>query len=407
MDLKKRLASLDRLTRRPEIQAGHEAPRAGDVVEALDILGLAEQATAAGPVWTREYTDSSTLTGSDLPDLAGFFTHAESEASRAEDLLFLDTETTGLAGGTGTIPFLVGLSWWAGGSLRTRQYFLPGPGREGPMLADLERLAQDFAAVVTFNGASFDLPLLRTRARLERRADPLAGLVSWDLLVPCRRLWGRDLPNCRQQTLETEVLGRERGAGDIDGSRIPQTWFDFLATGRPGDLVAVLTHNHRDMLGMADLLVQVLRAAGSLRDGSPAEAPGWRAAWSLGRICEARRERDTASRWMTCAVENLPRRADSPEEEESFFRDALRILKRTGDWSRVERTIEALFARGLDPAWSHREAAILYEHRLVRLDRALHHAALSGEERRLKRLEMKISRRYVGGEPTEGDRKDD
>ena len=70
--------------------------------------------------------------------------------------------------------------------------------------------------------------------------DPLAGLVSWDLLVPCRRLWGRELPDCRQQTLEVEVLGRARGAGDIDGSRIPQTWFDFLASGRPGDLVAVL-----------------------------------------------------------------------------------------------------------------------------------------------------------------------
>lgn len=394
MDLRKRLASLDRLSRRPGKATGPEPVRAADDGDALEALGLTERATPAGPVWVREYSDPTRLSGGSLPDLGGFFTRPADGASSVADLIFLDTETTGLAGGTGTIPFLVGVSWWSDGRLRTRQYFLPGPGREGALLADLESLAGDFAAVVTFNGASFDLPLLRTRARLERRRDPLADLASWDLLVPCRRLWGRRLPDCRQQTLEVEVLGRPRGGGDIDGHRIPQTWFDFLATGRPGDLPAVLTHNHRDMRGMADLLGAVLEAAGSLDAAAFPEGSGWRSAWARGRICEHRRDPASAGRWMACAVDSLADGEGTREGEETFFRDAVRILKRTADWPLVERTLEAGFARGHDAPWIHREAAILFEHRLVRFDRALHHAARSGEAGRVKRLEMKISRRY-------------
>ena len=124
------------------------------------------------------------------------------------DIVFLDVETTGLAGGTGTLVFLVGVAWWtADGALEVRQLFLPGPGREAPLLAELARVAARFRVVATYNGASFDLPLLRTRARLARRRDPFRHLVSWDLLVAARRCWGRRLPDCRQQTIETTVCG--------------------------------------------------------------------------------------------------------------------------------------------------------------------------------------------------------
>jgi hypothetical protein len=240
------------------------------------------------------------------------------------------------------------------------------------MLTDLANLASRFEVLVTFNGASFDLPLLRTRSRLNRLDDPLAELVGWDLRVPGRRLWGHRLENCRQQTLEREVCGRQRLEGDIEGSRIPQVWFDFLSDGAPGLLPNVLTHNHRDMVGMGHLFLKVVEAAARI-DGHSITSPEmtWDEAWVLGRICEA------------------PCLAIS---DQRFLSDAVRILKRGGDWKVVESLLEAGLSEGLNEPWIHREAAILYEHRLVDLARALDHALESGEDYRVQRLEKLLGR---------------
>jgi len=258
MDLKKRLAQLDRLSN----PAGHSShrntqsdPAALAAIRAATMaqLGWRESDSPAGPVWSREYRDVLPDPGNPLPNLREFFSRAVDFEADPAEILFLDTETTGLAGGTGTIPFLVGVSWWENGGLTTRQYFLPEPGHEAAMLHELSLLSAAFRIVVTFNGASFDLPLLRTRARLNRLADPVAGLVVWDLLIPVRRLYSNRLPDCRQQTLEREICDLHRTEGDIEGSRIPQVWFDFLATGQAGLLSRVMTHNHRDMVGMGRL----------------------------------------------------------------------------------------------------------------------------------------------------------
>lgn len=402
MDLKRRLASLDRLSRRP---TGSATPAAShDTVATLQSLGLSAVDGPRGRLWVRDYRDPLAPPGEVLPDLGGFFTHEGPGELTAADLLFIDTETTGLVGGTGTIPFLTGASWWEGEELVTRQFFLAGPGREGPVLEALAGLAAPRQVVVTFNGASFDLPLLRTRARLERRPDPFAELVSWDLLVPSRRLWGNGLDNCRQQTLEEMILGRQRGEGDIEGHRIPQTWFDFLASGAAGDLPAVLRHNRRDMTGMAGLLVEVVAARRRLKERPPPGEGDWRLAWSLGRICERRRDDRAAGRWMGRALAA----ADPGPDGERFLRDVLRIVKRTGDWEGVAGALDTGLAAYPEAAWLHREAAIHYEHRRIDLDRALRHAIRSGEERRSKRLEMKVSRRYRGRrDKRQGDTIDD
>ena len=291
MDLKKRLAQLDKLTRRPETLAA--AARTGppgeqpDQAEVLAGLGLTRQETPVGPVWSLEHLDTATPPPDPLPSLGGLFTREPDHCPALKQVLFLDTETTGLAGGTGTLVFQLGVSWWQDWVFRTRQYFLPGPGNELAMLTALGELAQNFTAIVTFNGASFDLPLLRTRSLLNRLADPLAHLVSWDLLVPARRLWGNRLPDCRQQTLEVDICGRERASGDIDGARIPQTWFDFLASGQPGLLDNVLTHNHRDMVGMAEIFSRVCRLGKWL-----AADPGRDAEWPAADLAA-----DRAGNW--------------------------------------------------------------------------------------------------------------
>lgn len=401
MDLKKRLAQLDRLSRRSE---SHHGTSDGDPAHAsaavatargyaMQELDLTRSDTPAGPIWTREYSDRLPCLKGPLPDLRGFFTRVGEYGPDAGDILFLDTETTGLAGGTGTIPFLVGVSWWAKSRLNTRQYFLPDPGQEAAMLRELAHLASGFRVVVTFNGASFDLPLLRTRARLNRLADPLANLLVWDLLVPARRLYGNRLPDCRQQTLEQEVCGLNREAGDIEGSRIPQVWFDFLATGKAGLLPRVMTHNHRDMVGMGLLFEKVTEIAHSLDLDHPRESdPCWQEGWALGRICE--RRRDTAMAWacLASAVANAARGNPSGLADPRFLSDSIRILKRGGDWTLVEQVIQHGFTAGVDEPWLHREAAILYEHRLVRPAKALDHALKSGEDRRVLRLRRMLNR---------------
>lgn len=403
MDLKRRLAQLDRLTGRKR-DAGREpqpdpTTPPTDPEEILSGLGLIRQETAAGPIWFREYEDEVTVPVDPLPDLRGLFPSATSDEIPLTGVLLLDTETTGLAGGTGTLVFQLGVSWWRQGHLHTRQYFLPGPAGEPALLADLARLSTGFTHLVTYNGASFDLPLLRTRALLNRMADPLRDLVGWDLLVPARRLWGYRLDNCRQQTVESHLCGEERGAGDIDGACIPQVWFDFLRTGQPGLLGRVLTHNHRDMLGMAAILERVCRIAAGL--GASGSGPDWPVAgltpdrltgWALGRVCERRGEHAAAATYLARAWEaDWPGRADQ-RLRRRFRRDAVRMLKRQRWWDLVEEVIHDGLECDSQDVEFHTEAAILYEHRMVDLARAHRHACQTGDGHRIARLERLLGR---------------
>jgi len=379
MDLRKRLARLDR-------QGAGKTPApppAGDPRR----LGLTPRVGAGGTVWMSEHQARAPAPLARLETLNRVTTHRAPDGLAAEDLLFLDTETTGLAGGTGTLPFLVGLAWWRHGSFHVVQYFLPSPAAERAMLAELAGLAAGFKVVVTFNGQTFDLPLLRTRGILARRRRLLDDLVSWDLLPVSRRFWGRRLPDCRQQTVESRVAGLRRGAGDIDGALIPQAYFAFVRRGRLGTLRAAIEHNRRDMAGMAAILCEALARVRLLAPRRPLPTVPWQDAWSLARLCEARGDRVHESLWMAQAV-TRSRRTAAPR---SFFVDAVRILKRTHDWPLVARLLErARDGHGADP-WLHLESAILFEHRLGDPRRALVHAHALGDGHRIARLNRIIS----------------
>jgi uncharacterized protein len=394
VDLRKRLAELDRLTRRPEANQSPDLPVDPEqIAEILIGRGMELQRVPAGSIWVREVVDA-VAPPSALTPFFGFFTHADEADPGVEDLLFLDTETTGLAGGTGTLAFLVGASWWSKNRFVTRQYFMASPGQEPAMLAALNALAERFAVVVTFNGASFDLPLLRTRALMNRFDDPLANLISWDLLVPARRLWARKLENCRQQTLESAVCDLPAREGDIDGSQIPAVWFEFLANGQTERLDQVMVHNRLDMLGMAHLFRKVTAMASLVLGGEQGavEDADWRDFWSLGRICERMQEQQSAGSWMRRAFLHARNDSGSPPDAR-FLADAIRIVKRTGDWREVEGMI-AWGLNGLPPSpWLHREAAMLYERRLPDLENALAHALLCGEDGRLERVKRKLAAR--------------
>ncbi len=180
----------------------------------------------------------------------------------SSDALFLDTETTGLAGGTGTMAFLIGLGWFEEGHFQVRQILARDFGEEKAALTYLKEIAARKKFLVTFNGKAFDVNLLSTRFILNRIQSDLAGLPHLDLLHPSRRILGHRLINCRLATLEEEILGVRR-EGDIPGWEIPQRYFDWLRRRDPRLLAGIFEHNRLDVISMATLtahLVDVLTA---------------------------------------------------------------------------------------------------------------------------------------------------
>jgi uncharacterized protein YprB with RNaseH-like and TPR domain len=178
-----------------------------------------------------------------------------------EKWLFLDTETTGLAGGTGTYAFLVGLAWWDGGGLQVEQIFLRDFSEEHSLLQELaERLAER-PVLVTFNGKTFDWPLLENRFTMTRaiRVPQLAAHL--DLLHPARALWKFRIGSVRLVELERQVLDPVRlgwcREDDVVSAMIPQFYFDFLRGGTGYPLVGVVKHNQMDLRGLAALFGKI------------------------------------------------------------------------------------------------------------------------------------------------------
>lgn len=169
------------------------------------------------------------------------------------DGLFLDTETTGLSGGTGTFPFLIGLGWFKDKSFITCQLFARDFSEEAAMLRYLAELASDKQFLVTFNGKTYDVNLLTTRFILNRSHDRLAGMPHIDLLHPCRRIFAHRLENARLSTIESQILGVQR-EGDVPGFEIPQRYFDWLRQRDGMFLKDVFEHNRMDIVSMAALL---------------------------------------------------------------------------------------------------------------------------------------------------------
>jgi len=170
-------------------------------------------------------------------------------------LLCFDTETTGLAGGTGTRAFMIGAAdWMDDGRLRLRQLMITRLGAERAMLEAFREWLDPGTVLVSYNGRSYDAPLLNTRYRLARMASPLQGLAHLDLLHPVRRRWRGLWPNCRLATVERELLGVAR-EDDLPGSQAPAAWLHYLRCGRGvGRLNRVLAHNAQDLRSLGGLL---------------------------------------------------------------------------------------------------------------------------------------------------------
>jgi uncharacterized protein YprB with RNaseH-like and TPR domain len=174
-------------------------------------------------------------------------------------MAYVDTETTGLAGGAGTLVFLVGVGRFIKDHFRLRQYLLRDPAEEEAMLEALRLDLEPALGFVTFNGRSFDIPLLEMRYVIGLRQR--WQLTEWphlDLLHPSRRLWRRQLPDCTLSTIEQRVLGIERSEEDVPGAEIPGLYMDYLRTGETGGLSRVVYHNEVDILSLVGLTTSVL-----------------------------------------------------------------------------------------------------------------------------------------------------
>ncbi len=164
--------------------------------------------------------------------------------------LLLDTETTGLAGGTGTYAFLIGVAWWEGSGLQVEQFFLRDLNEEWPVLLVLAERLEQRPVLVTFNGKTFDWPLLQTRYRMMRSISVPEPRAHFDFLHPARTLWRPRLGSVRLAELERHVLGWER-RDDVPSEMIPRLYLDFLRGGPVDRLLPVLLHNQMDLRGLA------------------------------------------------------------------------------------------------------------------------------------------------------------
>jgi uncharacterized protein YprB with RNaseH-like and TPR domain len=177
----------------------------------------------------------------------------------APGLVFLDTETTGLAGGSGTLAFLVGTVRIRGGALHLAQYLITRYDAEAPMLRALRaESVQDAQAWVTYNGKSYDLPLLETRSRLQGQGAWVALPDHLDLVHGVRRGFADRWPDCRLVTAERRLLGLIRH-DDLPGAEAPEAWFRYLRHGDSARLVRVVDHNRQDLLSLVALLPVVSR----------------------------------------------------------------------------------------------------------------------------------------------------
>jgi hypothetical protein len=167
-------------------------------------------------------------------------------------LVCLDTETTGLGSGAGTLAFLVGLGWWRGDQFHQLQLLCPDHGEEPALLAAVEAAIPADAWLVTYNGRSFDWPLLTTRYRLQRRDAP-AHAGHLDLLPHVRRLFRHRLGDARLQTVEREMLGVHREE-DVAGWEIPDRFLAFVRGGPAEPIAAIATHNAEDVRSLGRLL---------------------------------------------------------------------------------------------------------------------------------------------------------
>lgn len=331
-------------------------------------------------------------------------------------LMFLDLETTGLAGGAGTQAFLIGCAVFEGSAIRVKQFVVPGFEHERAVLHEFADFSRQHGVLVTFNGRTFDSPLIETRYLFHRLAFPLEGLPHLDMLHSSRRLWrtrptaaGQDpgQVSCSLSVLEKDIAGLHR-IGDVPGFEIPARYFQFIRDGDARPLEAVLEHNRLDLLSTAAVMARVLR----LLDRGPAETSGPPECLGLARLYERAGATTNAEGALLHAINLAILVGTEPEAHGEALRRLAWLRRRTQRPHEAAQAWSALASLpGCRASWRReaREAlAIFHEHRSRDLGRARSFVMdvlsddIEGRRRaaavyRLQRIERKLSVREQGG----------
>ena len=305
--------------------------------------------------------------------------------SDPEQWLFLDTETTGLAGGTGTYAFLVGLAWWDAGGLHVEQLFLRDVHEEYSLLEELAARIAERPVLVTFNGKAFDWPLLENRFTMTRSMRIPRLAAHLDLLHPARALWRLRLGSTRLVELERHVLDAARlgwhREDDIASSLIPQFYFDYLRGRSAQPLTGVVKHNQMDLRGLAALFGRINSMLEKAKDGSASlESLDL---FGLSRFLQRRGKRDWAHSACSQALD-----LGLPEEiRPQATRELAQMARQNGEPERAAALWHELVAHPMDGVLACEQLAIYYE----RSERN-HARALEFVELGLKKIQQQVAR---------------
>lgn len=272
---------------------------------------------------------------------------------KPEDLAFLDTETSGLAGGTGTYAFMVGAARYINNTLRLVQFFMRDPAEEPALLEALSDFLAPCAALVTFNGKSFDAPLLKTRYTLHSIPCPFENFAHIDLLPLARRLWRDRLPSRALKALEVDIMNAPRGEEEVPGYEIPFLYFDFLRTGDASPLKGVFYHNQLDVVAMAALLQHT---AALLADPFEADLQHGLDVIALGKLFESLGHWDSAARLFERGLEM----GLSPADFASATQRLSTLQRRRGDLGHALALWKKAASAG--HIYAHIELAKYHEH---------------------------------------------
>ena len=278
-----------------------------------------------------------------------------------KDFIFLDTETSGLAGGTGTYAFEVGLGRYTDEGFQLAQFFMRHPGEEPALLAGLTEFMDGMKAVVTYNGKSFDIPLLNTRYTMMGMSSPFDGIDHFDLLPLARRLWRIRLESRTLSNVENQILGVERGEEEVPGYMIPEMYFEYLKTQDARPMGGIFYHNAIDILSLAGLFSHM---AFLLHDPHSEKITHVEDVVALARFFESIGDISQA--------QELYQKALSSEMPEDLYWDTVErfsfLLKRQEDWDSAIRLWE--MAAGNNGLYAVEELAKYYEHRAKILETA-------------------------------------
>jgi len=369
MDIKAKLALLKKQVNK--VRKKHTAKYKKKKVD-LVLPGFIQEETGSGVSYFREKSYPLTHKHGDIFLWELLSTPGEIIAFMGQDdelkdmeiprTLFLDTETTGLAGGTGTYPFLIGVGFIRDQCFVVRQYFMPDYSFESAMLCHLNQFMKDYTGLVTFNGKTYDMPLIKTRMSMNRLRLPSREPLHLDLLHGSRRLWKKTHGSCALTSLESAVLHFYR-ENDTPGFLIPEMYFQYLRNRKFPPMEGVFEHNLYDIISMAALIVKMWSHLEMARGGMVCGTDYF----SLGDIYNRQRDEEQAIKYFEKAMkEELP-----SDVRRKIMRKLSNVYKRNKDYIGAIEIWEEMRRESSMDIFPYMELAKYYEHKAKDIQKAL------------------------------------